>query len=95
MAASVTRSAVMTDPFCPAGRIYILRKDTWGLYYLPRVGGSDYVHMVETNGSYLKQSHDASGVEARVEAYGNLGCIAPGNNAVLKLNNTAVGSLTS
>ena len=86
---------VMTSPFCPVGRIYVLKKDTWGIYYLPRVGGGDYVHMVEVNGSYLKQSHDAAGVEARVEAYGNLACVSPGCNGVIKLGATAIGSLTA
>lgn len=77
---------VMSDRNCPVGTAYMLQMDTWGLYSLgeaPRILGP------ESNGAgdglrMLRLAND-DGYEVRAGFRAQLGCDAPGYNAVITL----------
>ena len=79
---------VKTSPYMPLNKAYLLKMDSWALYYIAAEGGR-FVDFIKNNdGSMWKQSHDDASVEVRVESYGALACHAPGCNGVITgLNN--------
>lgn len=71
------------DRNCPSNRLYALQLDTWTLWHTGNLInwlGEQYT------GSKMKMSEDADSAEARLGAYMNLGCSAPGWNGVAKIN---------
>lgn len=71
------------DRNCPSDRLYALQLDTWTLWHTGNLInwlGEQYT------GSKMKMSEDADSAEARLGAYMNLGCSAPGWNGVAKIN---------
>lgn len=71
------------DRNTPANRLYALQLDTWTLWHTGNMInwlGEQYT------GSKIKMSEDADSAEARLGAYMNLGCSAPGWNGVAKIN---------
>jgi hypothetical protein len=74
---------VYSDRNCPSDRLYALQLDTWTLWHsgnLINWLGESYT------GSKMKMSEDADSAEARLGAYMNLGCSAPGWNGVAMIN---------
>lgn len=74
---------IYADRNCPSTRLYALQLDTWTLWHSGNMInwlGEQYT------GSKMKMSEDADSAEARLGAYMNLGCSAPGWNGVAKLN---------
>lgn len=71
---------IVADQNCPSDRAFMLQMDTWKLYSLgkaPKISDSDGMKM-------LRESN-ADAVEVRVAYYAQLGCVAPGWNANIKL----------
>ena len=74
---------IYPDRNCPSDRLYALQLDTWTLWHSANLInwlGEQYT------GSKMKMSEDADSAEARLGAYMNLGCSAPGWNGVAKIN---------
>ena len=71
---------IMADKHCPAAKAYLLQMDTWALYSLEQA-----VMLDTLDGNKLLRSNDSDGVEARILGYFQLGCNAPGWNAVIDL----------
>lgn len=71
---------VIADPFCPTDRAYMLSMDTWKLYSLKKA-----IRILDLDGNKLLRESDADAVELRVGGYRQLGCNAPGWNAVINL----------
>ena len=74
---------VYGDRNCPSNRIYALQMDTWTLWHT-----GDFVNWLGESytGSKLQPSQNDDCAEARLGAYMNLGCSAPGWNGVAKIN---------
>lgn len=71
------------DRNCPSNRLYALQLDTWTLWHTGKMVnwlGEAYT------GSKLQPSQNEDAAEARLGAYMNLGCSAPGWNGVAKIN---------
>lgn len=71
---------VIADPFCPADRAYMLTMKSWKLTSLKKI-----VRILDLDGNRMLRESDADAVELRIGGYGQLGCNAPGHNAVIKL----------
>lgn len=71
---------VVSDPNCPIGRAYMLQMDTWKLVSLGPVP-----HLVDEDGSALLRASAEDSYEVRFAQYAQLGCYAPGHNAVITL----------
>lgn len=71
---------VIADPFCPSNRAYMLSMETWKLYSLKKP-----IRILDLDGNKLLRESDADAVELRVGGYRQLGCNAPGWNAVISL----------
>lgn len=71
------------DRNCPSNRLYALQLDTWTLWHT-----GDLINWLgeQYTGSKMKMSEDADSAEARLGAYMNVGCSAPGWNGVAKIN---------
>lgn len=68
--------AFLSDPFCPKGKAYMLKMDTWALHTAP--GGM--FQLVDWDGvNYLRLSNEDV-YEARFASYYQLGCDNPGSN---------------
>lgn len=70
---------VYGDVNCPSNRIYSLQMNTWKLWHtgpLPNFQGEKFT------GRILKPAETEDSMEARIAAYCQLGCSAPGKNAV-------------
>lgn len=70
----------VADPFCPRGYAYALTMESWALYSL-----KEPIRILDLDGNKLLRTSDADAVELRVGGYFQLGCDAPGHNAVIKL----------
>ena len=71
---------IVPDKDCPGGLAYMLEMKTWSLMSIGSV-----VQLTELDGNrVLRQSGD-DGVEVRCHSYSQLGCTAPGRNAVVTL----------
>ena len=74
---------VYPDRNCPSDRLYALQLDTFTLWHTGEMInwlGEKYT------GSKLQPSQNEDSAEARLGAYMNLGCSAPGWNGVAKIN---------
>lgn len=71
------------DRHCPGNRLYAIQLDTWTLWHT-----GDMVNWLGEayTGNRLTMSTDRDAAEARLGAYMNLGCSAPGFNGVAKIN---------
>jgi len=72
---------VLADQNCPGGYAFMLQMDTWKLYSLGKA-----ISLTDTDGLTMLRQASADGVEIRMAFYGNLGCRAPGFNAVIALD---------
>jgi hypothetical protein len=74
---------VYGDRNCPSNRLYALQLDTWTLWHT-----GDMINWLGESytGSKLQPSQNDDAAEARLGAYMNLGCSAPGWNGVAKIN---------
>lgn len=72
---------VVPDVNCPDNRAYMLQMDTWKLYSL-----GDAPTIFDADGTKLLRQSSADGVEVRAYYYAQLGCNAPGKNAVVLLD---------
>lgn len=68
---------VYADNACPKGTFYMLQLDTWVLKSIKAAP-----HVVEDDGNKMLRETSADGVEWRLRAFWQLGCEAPGFNAV-------------
>lgn len=71
---------VIADPFCPADRAYMLTMKSWKLASLKKA-----IRILDLDGNRMLRESDADAVELRIGGYRQLGCNAPGHNAVIKL----------
>lgn len=69
---------VMADRDCPDNRIYLITLETWGLYSL-----REPVMLLDLDGNKMLRESSADAYEVRCAFYGQLGCDAPGMNAVI------------
>lgn len=74
---------IYPDRNCPSNRLYALQKDTWRLWHT-----GEWINWTGemATGLRLRPSENEDSVEARLGAYQNLGCSAPGWNGVAQLN---------
>lgn len=70
---------VYADRNCPSGNAFLLSMKTWTLY---SVGECPGILDLDDVGTFLRESTSDS-YELRVGAYPQMGCVAPGHNAVL------------
>lgn len=71
---------VVPDQNCPLNRAYLLQMNTWKHYSLGKA-----VRVIDTDGLKMLRQASADGVEVRYGYYANMGCRAPGWNAVVAL----------
>jgi hypothetical protein len=70
------------DLNCPSSRIYSLQMDTWRLWHageMPNFLGEKFT------GKIMQPAQNEDSMEAKVGVYCQLGCSAPGKNAVAKV----------
>ena len=72
---------VFPDRSCPAKTAYLLQMDTWKLYSL---GPAPHIAKY-ADGLEMLRVFNSDAAELRVVSYANLGCNAPGFNAVVQL----------
>jgi hypothetical protein len=74
---------IYPDRNCPSNRLYALQLDTWRLWHT-----GEWINWTGemATGLRLRPSENEDSVEARLGAYQNLGCSAPGWNGVARLN---------
>lgn len=72
--------SVMADQDCPAGTGYSLDMETWKLYSL-----EGCPQILDLDGNRMSRESTADRFESRIVYFANLGCEAPGNNAVLTM----------
>jgi len=72
---------VFPDRSCPAKTAYLLQMDTWKLYSL---GPAPHIAKY-ADGLEMLRVYNSDAAELRVVSYANLGCNAPGFNAVVSL----------
>lgn len=70
--------AVLPDPNCPQGTAYLIQKDTWKLYSMGPFPG-----FLKEDGLTIRAVYNADAYEFRIGSYPQLGCNAPGKNAVI------------
>ena len=79
---------LLTSSFCPVNTIYVLNESDLALYYLAEDGGDFVFFKKNPDGSMFKVSHDAAGIECRIESFGNLAMQAPGLHGRINLTGT-------
>lgn len=74
---------ITADRNCPSNRLYALQLNTWTLWHT-----GEFINWLgeEATGQRLMLSENDDASEARLGAYQNLGCSAPGWNGVAKIN---------
>lgn len=72
---------IMSDPFCPVKRGYMLTTSTWKFLEL---GGKRFPRLRDMHGGDFLQLADADAIKFQAEAKGDLGCSNPGANGVLE-----------
>lgn len=74
---------IYPDRNCPSNVLYALQLDTWTLWHT-----GEWINWTGENatGMRIMPSYTEDSVEARLGAYQNLGCSAPGWNGVARLN---------
>lgn len=70
---------IVPDQNCPANRAYMLTLEHWKLYSLGKCP-----KILDTDGMKMLRESSADAVEVRVGYYAQMGCRAPGFNAVIK-----------
>lgn len=70
---------VKISTWIPRDIVYVLRMETWCLYYLS-ARGKQFVDFIEGDEGYAISAYDDAGIELRAESYGAFGCFAPGCN---------------
>ena len=73
---------VYPDLNCPSARAYVLTKDSWCLY---SINQAPHIFDLDNDQEFLRES-TADAYEVRIGAYAQLGCNAPGYNAVVTLD---------
>ena len=73
---------VYPDPNCPSDRGYVLQMDTWELH---STDAAPHIFDIDNDQEFLRES-TADAYEVRVGYYAQLGCKAPGWNAVVTLD---------
>lgn len=75
--------SIYPDRNCPSTRLYALMASTWRLWHT-----GEWINWTGemATGLRLRPSENEDSVEARLGAYQNLGCSAPGWNGVAQLN---------
>ena len=73
---------VVSDPYCPLDKAYMLDLSTWSLRSAG-TWGKFLNHGSQAQGILRNTSSDS--IEFRIGGYGNIGCSAPGKNIVVKL----------
>lgn len=68
---------VLADPNCPRGKFFMLQEDTWVLKSIKGLP-----HLVEEDGNRMTRKSNSDNFEWRYRALWQLGCEAPGFNAV-------------
>lgn len=78
--------SIYPDRNCPSTRLYALMASTWRLWHT-----GEWINWTGemATGLRLRPSENEDSVEARLGAYQNLGCSAPGWNGVAQLNASA------
>ena len=71
---------IMPDQNCPQDKAYMLQTDVWKLYSLGKAP-----KILDTDGLKMLRDSSADSVEIRVGYYAQMGCRAPGFNAVISL----------
>lgn len=71
---------VVADPFCPSNDAFMLTMNTWKLYSL-----GDAPRILDGDGLKWLRISDQDHYEVRVGYYAQMGCVAPGWNARIKL----------
>jgi len=71
---------VFADPFMTDEFAYALTMNTWKLCTI-----GEAIKLSDTDGNSTLRQSDDDGIEFRYRMYGNLGCLAPGHNGVVKL----------
>ena len=85
---------IVTSSWAPVETIWVLNESDLALYYVADKG-SDFVSFVKNpDGSIYKTSHDSSGIEARLESYGDFAMQSPGLHGRVDLNSADVPSFS-
>ncbi|MEQ9074100.1 MAG: hypothetical protein RLP09_09605 [Sandaracinaceae bacterium] len=74
---------IVSDPFCPYYRGYMLTMRTWKFL---EIGGKRQPRLRDMGGGRFLQMEDADAVKFQCEAKGDLACSNPGANGVIKFN---------
>ena len=82
---------LVTSAFAPVDTIWVLNEMDLALYYLSEKSG-DFVFFKQNpeTGSIFKTAHNSSGIEARIESYGNFAMQAPGLHGRIDLHSSKV-----
>lgn len=72
---------VIADQNCPDSRAFMLTMNTWKLYSLGKCP-----KILDMDGLKMLRESNADAVEIRIGYYAQLGCVAPGFNANVKLD---------
>ena len=84
---------VVTSAFAPTDTIWILNEKDMAFFYLQ--GGDDAVFFRKTQaGGYFQMAHDAAGIEARIESFGNYALQNPGLHGRVDLDSSKIPSIT-
>jgi len=71
---------VVPDANCPGNKAFMLDLSVWKLYSLGKAP-----KILDTDGLKMLRESNANAVEIRIGFYAQLGCNAPGYNAVISL----------
>lgn len=71
---------VLADRNCPKGYSFLLQMDTWALHSLGKAP-----RILNVDGNELLREYNADANEIRMAYYAQLGCTAPGWNAILTM----------
>ena len=80
---------VKISTWVPRDAVYVLRMETWCLYYLSDKG-KRFVDFIDGENGYAVHSYDDAGIELRAESYGAFGCFAPGCNARIDVSSVTL-----
>ena len=72
--------SLLSDPNCPVNRAYMLQTNTWKLYCL-----GPMIELIDEDGLTMMRKAASDDYEVRFASYCQLGCNAPGKNAVVTL----------
>lgn len=73
-------AVLLPDTFCPDDEMYILQLNTWKMYSAGKL-----IHRDTTDGNQSLRLPTADGIEVRFRSWAELGCVAPGYNARVKI----------